>query len=112
MEFIKQFETDYPNLSENFKKIQREQYELFARKNLDYGMSNIALGADLEIEENRSVSLSGLWFRIMDKVARLKNLIVLKRTANVGNEGADDTLIDVSNYGIIALLVLRNLWKK
>jgi hypothetical protein len=35
-------------LAEAFKENQQEQYELFARKMMDYGLSNISLGSTLE----------------------------------------------------------------
>ena len=41
---IQDFEKIYPELSEEFQAIQKEQYELFAAKMMDYGLSNISLG--------------------------------------------------------------------
>jgi hypothetical protein len=106
------FEKEYPELSEEFKKIQQEQYEMFASKHLDYGLSNIALGGDIVNNEgDKKFSLTGLAIRLTDKVSRLRNLMVNGKNY-VEGEGMEDTFIDISNYGIIGLLVGRNKWKK
>jgi hypothetical protein len=108
---IKAFEETYPTLSEEFKKIQTEQYALFAKKMMDYGIGNIALGSDLSEEEDVKFSIMGIWLRCNDKINRLKNL--LKNGKNyVSGEGMIDSFIDIANYGIIAMMVLRDKWKK
>ena len=108
---IKDFEKAYPTLASEFKKIQTEQYDLFSRKMMDYGLGNISLGSTLEEKEDQNLSLTGIWLRCNDKINRLKNL--LKRGKNyVEGEGMIDSFIDIANYGIIALLVMRNKWKK
>jgi hypothetical protein len=109
---IKVFEKEYPELSKEFQKIQKEMYELFARKHMDYGLNNITLGGDiLHSEEDKKFSLTGLCIRLTDKISRLKNLLINGRSFVVG-EGMEDTFIDIANYGIIGLLVGRNKWKK
>lgn len=108
---IKEFESIYPTIASEFKKIQHEQYELFSKKMLDYGLGNISLGSTLEDEEDLKFSLTGIWLRCNDKINRIKNL--LKRGKNfVEGESIVDSFIDISNYGIIAMLVIRNKWKK
>ncbi len=108
---IKAFEETYPTLAEEFKKIQTEQYTLFAKKMMDYGIGNIALGSDLSEEEDVKFSIMGIWLRCNDKVNRLKNLLKRKGDAYVKSEPMIDSFIDISNYGIIAQLVLRGQWK-
>ena len=109
---VKVFEKEYPELSNEFKKIQKEMYELFARKHMDYGLNNIALGGDiLHNDEDKKFSLTGLCIRLTDKISRLKNLLINGRSFVIG-EGMEDTFIDIANYGIIGLLVGRNKWKK
>jgi len=106
------FEKEYPELSKGFKNIQQEQYEMFASKHLDYGLSNIALGGDIVNNEgDKKFSLTGLAIRLTDKVSRLRNLMVNGKNY-VEGEGMEDTFIDIANYGIIGLLVGRNQWKK
>tara|TARA_R110001592_G_scaffold229_5_gene1272 strand:+ start:288 stop:635 length:348 start_codon:yes stop_codon:yes gene_type:complete len=106
------FEKEYPELSLEFKDIQKEMYEMFAAKHMDYGLNNIALGGDILNNENdKKFSLTGLAIRLTDKISRLKNLLINGR-AFVKGEGMEDTFLDIANYGIIGLLVGRNKWKK
>ena len=37
-------ESEYPLMTDEFKRLQRIQYETFCRKQLDYGPGNIAVG--------------------------------------------------------------------
>ena len=109
---IQVFEKEYPELSKEFKKVQKEMYEMFARKHMDYGLNNIALGGDIvNNSDDKQFSLTGLCIRLTDKISRLKNLLVNGRSF-VEGEGMQDTFIDIANYGIIGLLVGRNKWKK
>lgn len=105
------FEEEYPELSNEFQVIQDEMYEMFARKHMDYGLNNIALGGDLTNKEDKKFSLTGLCIRLTDKISRLKNLLINGRSF-VKGEGMEDTFIDIANYGIIGLLVGRDKWKK
>jgi len=106
------FEEEYPELAEEFQNIQDEMYEMFARKHMDYGLNNIALGGDLLNNDNdKNFSLTGLAIRLTDKISRLRNLLVNGKNY-VKGEGMEDTFIDVANYGVIGLLVGRNKWKK
>ncbi len=106
------FEEEYPGLSNEFQIIQDEQYELFARKMMDYGLNNVTLGGDIvNNSEDKKFSLTGLTIRLTDKTNRLKNLVVSGKQY-VKDEGMEDTFIDIANYGIIGMLVGRNHWKK
>ena len=111
MDPVKEFENEYPELSQEYKKIGQEMYEMFAAKHLDYGLNNIALGGDLTNEDDKKFSLTGLAIRLTDKISRLKNLIIHGRNY-VKGEGMEDTFIDIANYGIIGMLVGRDKWKK
>ncbi len=71
---IIEFEEKYPKLAKEFQKVQQEQYELFAGKMLDYGLSNISLGSNLEEKQDIHLSLTGIWLRCNDKINRLKNM--------------------------------------
>ena len=108
---IETFENEYPELSEEYKRISEEMYEMFARKHMDYGLNNIALGGDLTNAEDKKFSLTGLAIRLTDKISRLKNLLINGKNY-VRGEGMEDTFIDIANYGIIGLLVGRDKWKK
>ena len=108
---VSDFEKLYPELAEEFQAVQREQYELFAAKMMDYGLSNISLGSDLSTREDRDLSLIGIWLRCNDKINRLKNMLKRQGKNYVKGEAMIDSFIDISNYGIIAMLVLRGKWK-
>ena len=49
-------------MTERLKELQAEQYELFCKKQHDYGSSNISVGTNLETEEEINLSLTGIWF--------------------------------------------------
>ena len=109
---IEQMEKDWPKMTEEFKKIQREQYVLFLHKQHDYGPGNISVGTQLQTKEEIHLSLTGLWFRMNDKIQRLKNLLMNKRQSAVEGEPMEDAYLDVSNYGIMAIIVSRGKWGK
>lgn len=108
---IKECEERYPETTKEFKKILNEQYELFCRKQLNYGPDNISVGTRLSNPEEVKLSLTGLWFRTNDKIQRLKQLVVLGKDDVVG-ESIQDTYSDLSVYGIIAQIVSRQKWGK
>ena len=100
---------EYPLIYKAYKDISDEQFELFAKKHLDYGMGNVAAGTTLANQEETDFALVGLWYRISDKVNRWKNMILTGRKAQ--NETLIDTFQDITNYGIICQLVFRDKWK-
>jgi hypothetical protein len=75
-------------------------------------LSNIALGSTLEDPEDINLSLTGIWLRCNDKINRLKNMLKRKGRNYVQDEPMIDSFIDISNYGIIAQLVMKGMWKK
>ena len=108
---IKEIETTYPETCNEFKRLQKEQYETFCKKQYDYGQHNITLGMDLSNPDNRHLSITAIIIRINDKVQRLFNL-VLKRKAEAQNEPVEDAFKDLSVYGIIAQIVAAGKWGK
>ena len=109
---IEQMEREWPEMTQEFKKIQREQYELFLHKQHDYGPGNISVGTQLQTPEEVHLSLTGLWFRMNDKIQRLKNLLMSGKQNAVEGETVEDAYLDVSNYGIMATIVGRDKWGK
>jgi len=101
---------EYPTIYNGYMDIMEEQLELFSKKHLDYGMHNITAGTSLANEEERSFALTGLWYRMSDKINRWKNLIINNRGVN--NEPLSDTFQDICNYAIIAQLVEKDQCKK
>ena len=108
---IEEMENEYPLMTARFKELQRHQYELFLSKQKDYGSSNISVGTNLETEDEVKMALSGIWFRMHDKIQRAKNLIMRNDSA-VENEPLEDAFLDMSNYGIMATLVKEKIWGK
>lgn len=110
-EVIAQVEKEYPQTTAEFWRICHEQYETFCLKQSNYGPSNISVGTALSTPDEIKLSLAGLFFRLNDKVSRLKQLTVLGAKDNVG-ESIADTYQDLSVYGIIAQMVQRGVWGK
>ena len=109
---IEYMETKYPKMTQEFQKIQREQYELFLHKQHDYGPQNIAVGTALDNEEDKRLSLMGIWFRINDKVERIKTILMRGDNGSLKGEGLVDSYSDISNYGVMAQVVARGKWAK
>ena len=63
-------------------------------------------------EEDIKLSLTGLWFRMNDKIQRLKTLLMSGRVNAVKAEPMEDAFLDVSNYGIMATIVKNGKWGK
>ena len=95
---------NYPETCDEFLNIMADQYVLFCKKQKNYGPGNISVGTDLKSDGDVKLSLTGLWFRINDKIQRLKQLVVLGEPDTVG-ESINDTFQDLSVYGIIAQIV-------
>ena len=104
-------EKEFPETCQEFKNIMAEQYVLFCKKQKNYGPGNISVGTDCRSDGDVKLSLTGLWFRINDKIQRLKQLIILGHKDNVG-ESELDTFQDLSIYGIIAQIVSAKKWGK
>ena len=109
---IRQMELDWPEMTREFKEIQREQYELFLHKQHDYGPGNISVGTQLQTPEEVKLSLTGLWFRMNDKLQRIKTLLLGNKKSAIKEEPLEDAYLDVSNYGIMATIVSRGKWGK
>ena len=106
-----QMEEEWPEMTMEFKRLQKEQYELFCRKQHDYGPGNISVGTQLQTLDEVKLSLTGLWFRVNDKVQRIKNLLMGNRESAV-DEPLEDAFLDMSNYGIMATIVKNGKWGK
>ena len=109
---VKQMEQEWPEMTSEFKKLQREQYVLFCNKQHDYGPGNISVGTQLQTPEEIKLSLTGLWFRMNDKLQRVKTLLLGDKQSAVKDEPLEDAYLDVSNYGIMATIVGRGKWGK
>ncbi len=111
-DIVTMMEQEWPQMTAEFRRLQREQYELFLHKQHDYGPGNISVGTQLQTPEEIQLSLTGLWFRMNDKIQRLKNLLMSGRDNAVQDEPLEDAFLDVSNYGIMATIVKNGKWGK
>ena len=106
-DIVTMMEKEWPEMTAEFRRLQREQYELFLHKQHDYGPGNISVGTQLQTPEEIQLSLTGLWFRMNDKLQRVKTLLMNDRESAVKDEPLEDAYLDVSNYGIMATIVGR-----
>ena len=88
--------------------MQFAQWELFCKKQKDYGPKNISVGTNLESDEEVKLALTGLWFRMNDKMERFKQIVMGNQEPE--NESLMDTFMDIGNYAIIAQLVKEKVW--
>ena len=109
-EAVEWCEKSYPGLCTEYKKIMMEQYVMFCKKHRNYGTGNINVGTNLDTDNDVKLALTGLWFRLNDKIQRLKQLVVLGEPDTVG-ESVIDTFQDLSVYGIIAQIVKQKKFK-
>ena len=104
-------EKEYPETAKEFKKIQKEQYITFCKKQMDYGPSNIYMGTGVGDAINVKLATTALVVRINDKIQRLLNLVVT-HDREAQNEPVVDAFKDLSVYGTIAQIVKNGKWGK
>ena len=80
-----------------FKEITDEMLKIYIAKNTDYGSS--------VSDTYRDLGLVSFLVRMQDKMNRLKSLS--KKEALVKDEKIEDTLLDLANYSILALIELK-----
>ena len=102
-DIVEQMEKEWPEMTIEFKRLQQVQH--------DYGPGNIAVGTHLQTQDEIHLSLTGLWFRMNDKIQRLKNMLLSGRESAV-DEPLEDAYLDISNYGIMATIVKNGKWGK
>lgn len=95
---------EYPVLMNSVKEHFNGCFSLFARKQMDYGLGNIAMNGD------KKLALLGVLIRLNDKVQRALNIV--SKDQNPNNESLEDTATDITNYGAILNTVLKDEWKK
>ena len=80
------------NIIQTFSKIQNEGLNLFIKKNHDYG------------DSYKEYGLVGVLVRLGDKIKRMQT-ITNKGINLVNDETLRDTLIDLHNYSILAIML-------
>ena len=114
---IKKIEKKYPECTRELLDNAEKAYELFCKKQSDYGDSNIRLGLDLssssERSQNNRLAQLGVVIRMNDKVSRLINLYK-KDMVDISeiNESIEDTCLDVMNYANMLMVLRANKWGK
>lgn len=93
-------QSDPQTLDQAFAQVNDQVLQMFLNKHRDYGKGNI-----LSIEE------LGIALRIMEKVQRLKNLL-MKPGEKPVNESIEETWIDIATYAVIAVLYRRGQFQK
>ena len=84
---------------DKFARIQQENLNLYVAKNKDYGDS---FGETFE-----EFGVTMLAIRLHDKFKRFKKLIMTNEQ-EIKTESVIDTLKDLSNYAIMAIIELEN----
>lgn|SRR5574344_2027216 len=107
---LEKMKEEYPHIFNSFLTVEKAQLELFSKKHLDYGMSNVAAGTQLKDQAEVNFALMGLWYRISDKMSRWKNMTI--KGTKPENESLLDTFRDIANYAMIAQLVTQGNWKE
>jgi hypothetical protein len=95
-----------PGLIE-YQKLIRELEQLTIKKNAGYSGQNQDAWSNFRQCESFGVSAaSGILTRMSDKWERLKNIWSNSDNEQVG-EKVEDTLLDLANYAIILVCILR-----
>lgn len=77
--------------------ITKEMHEVYLAKNSDYGNS---------IHDTyEKYGMISFLVRMEDKMNRLRSL--LSKAANVQDEKIEDTLLDLANYSVLAIMELK-----
>lgn len=93
METEKENEEEFDYV-ENFRKVQDQGYELFKKKNQDYGNA---------FEEYGTI---GILIRMNDKIKRAQT-ITNNKISLIDDESIKDTLIDLHNYCALAIVMMN-----
>ena len=118
-------EEHYPECTDELMKNFDKAYDLWLKKQSDYGSSNITLGLNIS-STNPSLNPSlnthnvilaqlGLVIRMNDKIQRLLNLYkkqIFKSTEVNQNESIEDNCIDIMNYANMLNAVRKGKWGK
>ena len=87
------------NKIEIHKKLCDQLNEIYSSKNADYG--------DSFAKVRREVP-NAILVRLMDKMERIKTLLLNGERLQVADEKVDDTLLDLANYCLMEVVERRN----
>ena len=115
---IKTIEEQYPECTNEMMKNYDIAYNIFCKKQADYGPGNIELGLT-RTQENQLLAEFGVIVRMNDKMQRLMHLkkkqlkaFYLGITIKPQNESITDSNIDIMNYANIYNVVEAGKWGK
>ena len=133
-EITKKIIEQYPECTDEMMKNDDIAFDLFCKKQADYGPGNIELGLNLpqkngraehsslpstRTQENQLLAQFGVTVRMNDKVQRLLNLQrkelkdFYRKTHNKPqNEPIEDSLLDLKNYTSILQALRKGKWGK
>lgn len=92
-------EMEYQKREFIHKKLLDEMHELYIKKNRDYGSS--------VTDTYEKFGLTSFLVRLSDKLNRVTNLTLNTKDNLVKDEKIQDTLMDLANYSILALIELE-----
>lgn len=81
------------------KEIIDSMYDLYERKNKDYG--------DSVHDTYEKYGMTSFLVRMEDKLNRIRTLTKDDAIALVPDEKIEDTLLDLANYAVLAIIELR-----
>lgn len=91
-------------MTRRFHAILKEMGDLHDRKQADYGQKGDPF-ANVRSSSNWGVApWIGAMIRLNDKIQRLQSFA---QNGTLANEGVEDSLIDLANYAVIALVLFR-----
>ena len=92
-------ESEYQKREAIHKQITDEMHNIYIRKNRDYGSS--------VTDTYEKFGLTSFLVRLSDKLNRVTNLTLNTKDNLVKDEKIQDTLMDLANYSILALIELE-----
>lgn len=92
-------EVEYQKRESIHKQLLDEMHDLYIRKNRDYGSS--------VTDTYEKFGLTSFLVRLSDKLNRVTNLTLNNKDNLVQDEKIQDTLMDLANYSILALIEMK-----
>jgi len=87
------------DLEESWLIEAQKVFDIFCLKQSSYGTDNISEAGEI-----------GVIIRLNDKIKRLLNILVKGKPNKLTDETIEDTLIDIADYAIIALMCRNGSW--
>lgn len=92
-------EAEYQKRESIHKQLLDDMHDLYIRKNRDYGSS--------VTDTYEKFGLTSFLVRLSDKLNRVTNLTLNNKDNLVKDEKIQDTLMDLANYSILALIEMK-----